>query len=207
MPRGCGIGPAFGQRVNRAVRARWPITRPGSKLIAGPFCPMDAEMSPCCFRGLGVSEPHGAWKREGIMVLNAEILEQSFAGVAPRGEMIANRFYDRLFRDYPAIKPVFANADLAEQKKNLLASLQFVIANVRQPEELTGALRDLAHRHLAYGAEREHYDAVMTTLLLTLAETAGDAWTEPVGRAWRDALAVVKEIMVEAAYSGAPAKA
>ena len=141
------------------------------------------------------------------MVLNAEILEQSFAGVAPRGEMIANRFYDRLFRDYPAIKPVFANADLAEQKKNLLASLQFVIANVRQPEELTGALRDLAHRHLAYGAEREHYDAVMTTLLLTLAETASDAWTEPVGRAWRDALAVVKEIMVEAAYSGAPAKA
>ena len=134
------------------------------------------------------------------MRLQPEILEQSFAALAPQGERLVHRFYDRLFRDYPQVRPLFAQTDMPEQERKLLASLQLVIANVRKPAELSDALAQLACRHLDYGAQRGHYDAVVTTLLLTLAEVAGDLWTDPVAAAWRDALNLVQQSMVEAAY-------
>lgn len=134
--------------------------------------------------------------------LNPDVLESSFAALAPHGQDLADRFYDRLFRDYPGVKPLFADVEMAEQKQKLLASLQLVVANVRKPEDLTRALEALAFRHLDYGAEKEHYDAVITTLHAVMGEVAGHLWTEPVAQAWRDALTAVKTMMVQAAYSG-----
>ena len=94
------------------------------------------------------------------MSLQPEILEQSFAAVAPQGDRLVERFYDRLFRDYPQVRPMFAKVNMTEQRQKLLASLQLVIANVRKPEVLGQALQDMAIRHLEYGTKKEHYDAV-----------------------------------------------
>lgn len=139
--------------------------------------------------------------------LNPDLLESSFAALAPRGQELVDRFYDRLFREYPDVKPLFADVEMGEQKRKLLASLQLVVANIRKPEALTQALGSLALRHLDYGTEREHYDAVVATLHTAMGEVAGDLWTEPVAQAWRDALDTVKTIMVQAAYSTVDQKA
>ena len=80
--------------------------------------------------------------------LNPDLLESSFAALAPHGQDLVDRFYDRLFRDYPGVEPLFADVQMDEQKRKLLASLQWVVANVRKPEELTKALEALALRHL-----------------------------------------------------------
>ena len=82
--------------------------------------------------------------------LNIDLLEKSFAALAPQGEQLVARFYEELFKHYPEIKPLFKNADQKQQEKKLLASLQLVINNLRKPEVLGKALRDLGKQHQGY---------------------------------------------------------
>ncbi|RIK56473.1 MAG: chemotaxis protein [Nitrospira sp.] len=133
------------------------------------------------------------------MALNVELLESSFKLVAPRGEELVARFYERLFEKYPAVKPLFKNASLTEQKKKLLASLVLVIQNLRHPDKLTSALHDLGARHVQYGTKPAHYDAVGENLLAVLEEFAGNAWTPELKQAWTDAYGAIKTIMLEGA--------
>ena len=133
------------------------------------------------------------------MGLNVELLESSFKLVAPQGDALVTRFYERLFEKYPAVKPLFKNASIPEQKKKLLASLVLVIQNIRRPEKLTPVLQDMGARHVGYGAKPAHYDAVGENLLAVLGEFAGEAWTPEVKQAWTDAYTAIKTIMLAGA--------
>ena len=135
------------------------------------------------------------------MGLNVELLEQSFKLVAPKGEALVSRFYERLFQKYPSVKPLFAHTSLAEQKKKLLASLVLVIQNLRRPDKLTEVLQALGARHVDYGAQPAHYDAVGENLLAVLGEFAGPAWTPEVKQAWTEAYGAITTIMLQGAAS------
>jgi len=151
------------------------------------------------------------------MGLNIELLESSFKLVAPQGDALVTRFYERLFEKYPVVKPLFKNAPINEQKKKLLASLVLVIQNLRHPEKLTPVLQDMGAKHVGYGAKPAYYDAVGENLLAVLGEFAGEAWTPEVSQAWAEAYAAIKSIMLagakrvhhtqgEKTMSNAPAK-
>ena len=133
------------------------------------------------------------------MSLNIELLEKSFQLVAPKGEVLVTRFYERLFQKYPAVRPLFQHADMTKQKKKLLGSLVLVIQNLRKPEALRLALMEMGRRHVEYGVQPEHYPAVAENLLAVLAEFAGTAWTPPVKQAWKEALGTINTIMLEGA--------
>ena len=133
------------------------------------------------------------------MGLNVELLEQSFKLVAPKADALVNRFYERLFQKYPAVKPLFKDVSMADQKKKLLASLVLVIQNLRKPEKLTEPLQTMGARHVAYGALPAHYDAVGENLLAVLGEFAGPAWTPQVKQAWTEAYGAIKTIMLQGA--------
>ncbi|MGB4993790.1 MAG: globin domain-containing protein, partial [Nitrospira sp.] len=77
------------------------------------------------------------------MGLNVELLESSFKLVAPKGDALVTRFYERLFKKYPSVKPLFKKTSIKEQKKKLLASLVLVIQNLRRPDKLTSVLQDM----------------------------------------------------------------
>jgi methyl-accepting chemotaxis protein len=130
--------------------------------------------------------------------LNVELLESSFNALAPQGELLVERFYQALFSQYPQVKPLFANTDPKSQQKKLLAALNLVISNLRNPDVLSAALQKMGERHQVYGALREHYPAVANTLLEVMGELAGDLWTPQLKKAWEDALNTVVEIMIGA---------
>jgi len=130
--------------------------------------------------------------------LDLEALESSFAALAPAGEELTRRFYQRLFADYPQVKPLFSGTSVAEQHRKLWAALNLVIAQLRKPEVLAKTLTDLGARHEGYGAVAAHYGAVAKTLLGVMAEMAGDLWTERVAKAWGDALNAIASIMLKA---------
>ena len=115
--------------------------------------------------------------------LDIDLLESTFEALAPRGEELVARFYEELFSRYPAVIPMFSNADPAKQQQKLLAALALVVKNLRKPEVLKKALGTLGEKHQAYGAEPAHYEAVATTLLDVMKEMAGDLWTDEVARA------------------------
>ncbi|MGR3277154.1 globin family protein [Acaryochloris marina NIES-2412] len=136
--------------------------------------------------------------------LQVELLENSFAQVKPVATEFADRFYDNLFTDYPAAKPLFANTDIKQQSKKLLQSLVLVVENLRKPEVLGDALQGLGARHVQYGALPEHYPLVGNTLLKTFEQFLGSAWTDDVKQAWIDAYGAISTIMLDGAdYSEA----
>ncbi len=137
------------------------------------------------------------------MSLNIELLEESFDAVAPQGNELVETFYRHLFSDFPQVKPLFEQVEMTEQKKKLLASIKLVVENLRRPEVLGPALEELGARHVAYGAEEAHYPAVGQTLLKSLSEIAGDAWTDEYQEAWAEAYGEISQIML--AGASAPA--
>ena len=66
------------------------------------------------------------------MGLNVALLESSFELLKPQAETLVNRFYERLFERYPAVKPMFARTTMPEQKKKLLGSLVLGRASCRE---------------------------------------------------------------------------
>ncbi len=133
------------------------------------------------------------------MSLNIELLEQSFQAVAPKGDELVETFYRNLFADYPQVKPLFENAEMADQKKKLLASLKLVVDNLRRPDVLGPALEQMGARHVDYGAEEAHYPAVGATLLKSLAVVAGDLWNDEFHQAWEEAYGEISKIMIAGA--------
>lgn len=133
------------------------------------------------------------------MALNVELLQSSFALVAPSADDLADYFYDRLFSDFPAVVPLFDGVEMPDQKKKLLASLKLVVENLRRPDVLAPALKDMGLRHVDYGAQEAHYPAVGQTLLKSLAHVAGDAWNPELTEAWAEAYSVVADLMLAGA--------
>lgn len=130
--------------------------------------------------------------------LNVELLESSFALLAPHGEELVKRFYTKLFKSFPALKPMFAGTTQKAQQKKLLGALVLVVNNLRKPDVLEQALLDLGRRHQGYGVRPEHYEIVSDTLIDVMQELAGEAWTNEIEKAWRSALTVIGEIMLSA---------
>jgi len=127
-----------------------------------------------------------------------ELLEETFAKLAPQGEQLVENFYEKLFSRYPQVKPLFANVDQKEQQKKLLSGLVLVINNIRKPEALGPALTSMGKRHQQYGVVAEQYPLVADTMLEVMGELAGDLWTDDVKRAWTNALNTVATAMLDA---------
>ncbi len=125
-------------------------------------------------------------------------LTESFALVAPRAEAIVDRFYERLFAKAPGVRGMFPK-DMTTQKQHLLAAVGLVAKNAARLESLEKPLMEMGARHVGYGAKNEHYPVVRDTLLETLAEFAGGAWTSPVAEAWTTALNTVAGFMIRGA--------
>lgn len=133
------------------------------------------------------------------MSLQVELLEESFEKVKPQADDFVNSFYDNLFTAHPEAKPLFANTDMAGQKKKLLASLVLVVDNLREPDTLSGALKGLGAKHVQYGALPEHYPLVGEALLKTFEQYLQKDWTSEVKQAWVDAYGAITELMLSGA--------
>lgn len=130
------------------------------------------------------------------MSLNAEVLERSFAQIKPHATEFAASFYSNLFTDYPQVQPLFANTNMTEQQKHLVDALVLVIDNLRNPDVLTHALKELGVKHLHYGTIREHYPIVGAALLKTFESYLGADWTPEVKQSWSDAYQAIASIML-----------
>ncbi|NEQ42431.1 MAG: globin [Leptolyngbya sp. SIOISBB] len=131
--------------------------------------------------------------------LKITLLEESFGKVAPQASEFVTSFYNNLFTDYPAAKPLFAHTNMAKQQSMLLDSLVFVVENLRQPGKLTGALKGLGARHVKYGALPEHYPLVGNSLLKTFEQYLGSDWTADTQQAWVEAYGLITNVMLEGA--------
>jgi hemoglobin-like flavoprotein len=133
-----------------------------------------------------------------------ELVQESFAKVAPISEMAAMHFYDRLFEIAPTLRAMFP-ADMTEQRRKLMATLAAVVNGLGNIESVLPAASALARHHVGYGAKPVHYPVVGGALLWTLEKELGDAWTPEVADAWTAAYGTLSGYMISEAYGRAQA--
>jgi methyl-accepting chemotaxis protein len=135
---------------------------------------------------------------------DAKLLQASLELVADRADELIASFYDRLFTEYPAVRPMFpATMDL--QREKLLGAIVALVTNYEDPEALRPTLEALGAKHDGWGVQPEHYAAVGGCLLATLREFAGDAFTPEVEGAWTRAYTFAAGTMMQGAAMGAAA--
>ena len=129
------------------------------------------------------------------MTLNEKNLVQAtFAQVAPIAEVAAELFYGRLFEIDPALKPMF-RGDMKEQGRKLMQMLAFTVGSLDRLQDILPAIQQMGRRHAGYGVRDEHYDTVAGALLWTLGKGLGDGFTPEVESAWVSVYGVLASAM------------
>jgi hemoglobin-like flavoprotein len=127
-----------------------------------------------------------------------DLVQGSFAKVAPIAPQAAALFYGRLFELDPSLKPLF-KSDLKDQGDKLMKTLAFAVNGLDDLGAIVPAVEDLGKRHVAYGVKDEHYATVGAALLWTLEKGLGDAFTDDVKEAWVEVYGVLSTTMKKAA--------
>jgi hemoglobin-like flavoprotein len=130
------------------------------------------------------------------MPLNVNLLRQSFEVVATANPNFVSRFYEILFERYPQARPLFPQNGIARQAEMLTQALVAVLDHLEDAPWLQDTLGALGDKHVGYGVTREMYDWVGASLLATLAEVAGPAWTPELQGAWAEAYGAIVSLML-----------
>lgn len=111
------------------------------------------------------------------------LVRESFARIIPIKDVAADLFYDHLFGVAPHLRAMFP-ADLAEQKRKLVAMLGTAVNGLSDLDALVPAVKALGARHVGYGTKPAHYRVVGQALLWTLERGLGATFTPDVKAAW-----------------------
>ena len=130
------------------------------------------------------------------MPLNVNLLRQSFEVVATANPSFVSRFYEILFERYPQTRPLFPQNGMPRQAEMLTQALVAVLDHLEDAPWLQDTLGALGAKHVGYGVTREMYDWVGASLLATLAEVAGPAWTPELQGAWAEAYGAIVSLML-----------
>lgn len=128
-----------------------------------------------------------------------DLVQSSFAKVAPLADTAAVIFYDRLFEIAPEVRPLF-HGDMAEQRRKLMTTLGVVVNGLKDLEAILPAARTLAVKHAGYGVKASHYTPVGEALIFALDRGLGRDFTSEVKSAWLAAYGALSSVMIAAAY-------
>ncbi|WP_010141564.1 globin family protein [Oceanicola sp. S124] len=132
------------------------------------------------------------------------LVQSSFAKVWPIKGKAAEIFYADLFDTAPEVKPLFAGADMQKQGGKLMQMLNAVVKGLNDIPALLPVAADLAARHVEYGVQPAHYEAVGASLLRTLEAGLGEDFTPEVKAAWVTAYTTLSGAMIASAYPAEP---
>jgi NAD(P)H-flavin reductase/hemoglobin-like flavoprotein len=130
--------------------------------------------------------------------VNTDALKHSWEQVAKSGDEVPLYFYSHLFLSHPELREMFP-IGMAAQRDKLVGALGQVVSNVDQLDEVVPFIQQLGRDHRRFSVVPEHYNAVGGSLLATLKQFLGAAWTDELAADWAAAYGVIARTMVEAA--------
>lgn len=128
------------------------------------------------------------------------VVQESFQKVATIADQAAAMFYKNLFILDPRLRGLFPS-DMQAQGRKLMHMLGLAVHGLKNPDTLIPAVQELGRRHVAYGVEEKHYEAVGNALMLTLKQGLGAEFTPQVKEAWLATYELLSGVMKPAAYS------
>ncbi|HEX4873117.1 MAG TPA: globin family protein [Nevskiaceae bacterium] len=129
-------------------------------------------------------------------------VQTSFEAVAPQAEAVAAQFYGHLFAQHPELRPLF-RGEIRTQGQMLMQTLALAVRGLHMAPALVPTLRRLGDRHRQYGVRAEHYPMVAASLLWTLEQGLGAAFTDELREAWTAAYGLLAGVMLQGAEAAA----
>ena len=130
-----------------------------------------------------------------------QLVQTSFAQVAPIADTAAELFYQRLFATDPTASALF-KGDMKEQGRKLMQMIGVAVKGLDRLDSIVPAVQALGRRHRGYGGAEAQYDSVGAALLWTLGQGLGAAFTAEVKEAWTLAYGILATTMKDAARTG-----
>jgi len=124
-----------------------------------------------------------------------EAIKRTHALVAPVAAQAGATFYRHLFELVPSSRALFHGDEQAQAAK-LMDMIASLVESLEQPKHFFAMCHELGQRHVGYGVEEDHYDAVGVALLRTLRECLGPAFDETAEEAWAALYGEVAEAMM-----------
>ena len=127
-----------------------------------------------------------------------ELVQSSFAKIAPIDDETGALFYERVFEIAPEVRPLF-RGDMDEQARMFMSMLTVAVNGLAAFDSLRPALRELAIRHAGYGVKAGHYAPFGAALIWVVEQSLGDDFTDEVRSAWLAVYGALSGVMIEAA--------
>ncbi len=117
------------------------------------------------------------------------IVKATAPAIAACAEVITTRFYSLMFAANPEVQAYFnpAHQHSGGQQRALAGAICAYAAEIDNVDAIQPAIELIAQKHCSLGIEPEHYPIVGRHLLAAVKDVVGDAATEEVMEAWRDA--------------------
>jgi len=131
-----------------------------------------------------------------------KLVKNNWAVVKPNNETAADLFYDKLFELDPSVRSLFKD-DLNIQKKQLMATISFAVANLNHPDKFVPAVQALGKRHSEHGVTPEHYNTVAAALIWTLEKGLGEQWAPEAKETLTDIYGILSSKILYAAKEAA----
>lgn len=123
------------------------------------------------------------------------IVKATAAPVAANAEAITTRMYEILFQTHPETKVFFKNAD-PDQHKKLAGAVSAYAANIDNLGVLANAVEKMAQTHIRVKVQAKHYPLVGVALLSAIKDILGNAATDEVIEAWKEAYFFLADILI-----------
>jgi len=131
----------------------------------------------------------------GLSAKTIEICKATAPVLTEHGEAITTRMYEILFANYPETKELFGEAP-ENQHKKLASAIVAYASNIDNLEVLGKAVETMAQRHVKTNVKPEHYPMVGVSLLEAIKDVLGDAATDDVLNAWKEAYFFLGDILI-----------
>ncbi len=124
-----------------------------------------------------------------------ETVKLTAGAVAQHAEAITAKMYEILFTEYPELKVLFSDAD-PDQHKKLAAAVSAFAVNIDNLAVLLPAVEKMAQSHVRTQVKPEHYPIVGVSILGAIKEVLGDAATDEILEAWKEAYFFLADILI-----------
>ncbi len=131
----------------------------------------------------------------GLSEKTIEIVKATAALVAENSEAITAKMYEILFSTHPELKELFKDAD-PDQHKKLAGAVSAYAANIDNLDALEKAVEKMASTHVRAKVRPEHYPIVGVSLLGAVKDVLGEAATDEVLEAWKEAYFFLADILI-----------
>jgi nitric oxide dioxygenase len=135
-----------------------------------------------------------------ISAASRPYIDASVPVLREHGLAITTLFYKNMFAEYPQLTRLFnmGNQASGAQQQSLASAVFAYAANIGTPEALGPVVKRIVHKHVSIGIRAEHYPIVGRHLLAAIAETLGEAATQPLLDAWAEAYGSLANLLIQA---------